>query len=373
MSEILVQGGRVIDPADNIDITGDVLIRDGVIAGVGETLHASSDAEILDARGKVVVPGLFDMHVHTYVGVGPSGFDADLHCLPAGVTTVADGGSSGSATYAGFRDYVQLKARTRTYAFINLSYVGLVGGRPMGELLHDDWIDGDGAVALAAAHPDLIRGIKVRVDERAVEDRGHLAMAHARDAAAKADLPLMVHICGSRLSLAELLAYMKPGDIITHMMTARGEANLLRDDKSLQAAREARERGVIFDVAHGRSHFPWEYAERLLEADFLPDVISSDLAAWSLDKPVVDLVTTMNKFLLLGLPLPEVIAGVTSRPAAVLGVQDVVGNLRAGTEADVTVLEWSAAPVELWDTDGQARTMPKPLKVAAVFRAGKRV
>lgn len=366
--DLVIAGGRVLDPGAGIDRRTDVGVKDGKVAALGDLSDAAA-GERVDAVGRIVAPGLVDLHAHVYWGVG-RGVDVDQDCLPRGVTTVADAGSSGSLNFPGFKRYIVEPARTRVINFLHLSYIGLVGGTPMGELIKEEWADPEGTLETIKANPGIVKGVKVRLEERAVGMRGKEIMTIAREVCAAADVPLMVHICGATDPLAELLPYFAPGDIVTHMMTGRGKAQLLEGDELIPEAVDARSRGVVFDVAHGRSHFPFRVAERLIGDGFLPDAISTDVTSLSLKGAVRDMPYIMSKHLALGMSLEDVVEASTAGPAKALGMAGEIGSLAVGREADIAVLELVDADELITDTEGQERALKQQLVPTATVRAG---
>lgn len=366
--DLVISGGRVLDPGAGIDQRTDIGVKDGKVAALGD-LSSWSATQRVNAAGKVVTPGLVDLHAHVYWGVG-RGVDVDVDCLPRGVTTVADAGSSGSLNFPGFKRYIVEPAKTRIVNFLHLSYIGLVGGTPMGELIKEEWADPDGTLEAIQANPDIIKGVKVRLEERAVGLRGKEIMTQAREVCAAANVPLMVHICGATDPLAELLPYFAPGDIVTHMMTGRGKAQLLDGETLIPEAVDARERGVVFDVAHGRSHFPFRVAERLIGDGFLPDAISTDVTSLSLKGAVRDMPYIMSKHLALGMSLEDIVLASTAGPAKALGMASEIGSLAVGREADIAVLDLVDADEVISDTEGQERALKQQLVPAATVRAG---
>lgn len=366
--DVVISGGRLLDPGSGIDQNADIGVKDGKVAAIGDLSQAST-AERVDASGQVVTPGLVDLHAHVFWGIG-RGVDVDKDCLPRGVTTVADAGSAGSLNFPGFKRFVVEPAQTRVVSFIHLSYIGLVGGTPMGELIKEEWADPDGALEVIQQNRDIVKGVKIRLEERAVGDRGKEIMIQARSLCEAAGVPLMVHICGATDPLAELLPYFAPGDIVTHMMTGRGKAQLLDDNRLLPQAVDARERGVVFDVAHGRSHFPFRVAERLIGDGFLPDAISTDVTSLSLKGAVRDLPYIMSKHLALGMTLEDVVEASTAGPAKALGMSETLGSLAIGREADLTVLELVDTDESITDTEGQERALKAQLLPRATVRSG---
>jgi dihydroorotase len=378
--DLVVRGGRVVDPAQNLDEILDVGVRYGRIAVLGRDLsHLVAPARleyppqlgttVIDARGKLVVPGLVDMHAHVYTGVCPLTVPADEACLSSGVTTVASAGDAGANTIGGFRRLIVEPSRTRVVAFLHISTIGLTGW-PEGEAHELAYLDVDKAVRAAVENSDIVVGIKVR--EQApliVAEHGLEPVRRAVAAGSRAGLPVMVHIGGAPTRLGELMDLLRPGDIITHCFTAAGNG-LTEDSQVVPEAWEARRRGIVFDVGHGFGSFAYGVAEPAVAAGFWPDTISTDLHSLSASGPVGDLPTTMSKFLALGMPLHDVISAVTTRPAAVIGRSDTVGSLAVGRTADVTVLEMSEEDVAFVDSTGERRSGERRLRVLSTLRAG---
>ena len=378
--DLVVRGGRVVDPGQNVDDVLDVGVRYGRIAVLGKDLSqlvAPTRLEyppdlgttVIDARGKLVVPGLVDLHAHVYTGVCPLTVAADEACLSSGVTTVASAGDAGANTIEGFRRLIVEPSRTRVVAFLHISTIGLTGW-PEGEAHELAYLDVDKAVRAALENADIVVGIKVR--EQApliVADHGLEPVRRAVEAGSRAGLPVMVHIGGAPTRLAEVMDLLRPGDIITHCFTAAGNG-LTEDNEVVPEAWEARERGIVFDVGHGFGSFAYGVAEPAVAAGFWPDTISTDLHSLSASGPVGNLPRTMSKFLALGMPLHDVISAVTTRPAMVIGRSDTVGSLAVGRTADVTVLETSEEEVSFVDSTGERRSGSTSLRVVSTLRAG---
>ena len=373
MYDLLLKGGRVIDPGQGIDGEMDVAISGGKVAAVSPNIPASESARVLDVSGKLVAPGLVDLHAHIYRGATSLGADVDETCLKRGVTTVVDGGSSGTDNFEGFRRWIAAGSRTRVFCFVHISSLGLTAIHRAGELANPDYADPQGVLEILRRHPDLALGVKLRATDREVGGSCLPMLEIGRRVADEAGRPLMVHIGNTVETLPRILERLRPGDIVTHCMT--GRRNGLLDDSGaiLPEAREARERGVFFDAAHGRSHFSFQVAARLLDQGFLPDTISTDLTAYSTSSVVYDLPTTMTKFVTLGLPLAEVVRLATLRPAQVLGKDGEFGTLRPGVAADVAVLEWEDGEFPLEDAVGERRTARHRLVAHLTIRNGEPV
>jgi len=318
--------------------------------------------------GRVVTPGLIDLHVHVYPGVSHYGIEPDPVCVARGVTTALDLGSAGYYTFPGFRRYVIEKAVTRILAYLNISSTGLLNA-DYNELEEVRNASPRLAAEMALKHKDLILGIKVRLTE-VLKDLDLAVLGLTRQAADAAGIPVAVHVGGMRSSLSEVVSALKPGDMVTHFMHGGENTILDQRGKIRPAIREARQRGVYFDLGHGRSSFSFEVAEKALQDGFLPDSLSSDVHVYNLHGPVFDHVTTLSKFLHLGLTLEQVIERATTRPAQIIRRPDL-GTLKVGSEADVAVLGLREGKFELLDSLREKRVAQKLLVPVATVRAGK--
>lgn len=371
--DLVIAGGTVIDPANGLHARRDLAVADGRIVAVEPHLPTSSARDVLDATDLLVVPGLVDLHVHVYWGVADLSVAADPTCLGRGVTTVVDAGSAGANTFPGFRRWVAAASVGRVLAYLNISATGQIDPF-LGELHDLRFADPERAAAVALANPDIIVGFKVRVSEMLAGPNGLAGLDRALEAGRSTDLPVMVHIGGTPFDIEEVLSRLRPGDIVTHAYTGWRPGGIVTDaGRVVAAAREARARGVRFDVGHGAGSFTWPIAEAALGDGFLPDTISSDLHRFNIASPVHDLATTLSKFLLLGLSLDEVLAMATTAPAAALGRGGGLGTLAVGAEADITVLRLEEGRFELTDSAGTTREARQRLVPAAVIRAGRQV
>ncbi len=367
--DLLLQGGRVIDPAQGLDAPRDLAISAGRIAALAADLPAADAQRVLDVSGKLVLPGLVDLHTHVYWGVCEYGIDADAHCLPHGVTTVLDVGSAGAITLPGLRRYVVEPARTRIFALLHVNTAGMF--HTVGELLGTQYLNAERTAAVAKENADIVVGIKVRLSRNVAGEHDWEGLLAARKAADLAQLPLMVHFGDSATPLSQVLDQLGPGDVLTHCFT--GKRNNILDDggRLLPAVWSAQRRGVLFDVGHGMGSFSFAVARAALEQGFFPTTISSDLHAYSLEHPVIDLLTTMTKFADLGLPLAEVVRRATFAPAQVLGQADKIGTLQPGAVADVAVVRELVGEFRLWDCGGESRVASRLLTPFLTLRAGK--
>ncbi len=372
--ELMISGGTVIDPASGLHDRRDVAIAAGRVAAIEEHIAGTSADAVIDARGALVVPRLVDLHVHVYPGVADLSVEADPTCLGRGATTVVDAGSAGANTFPGFRRWVVAPARGRILAFLNISAMGQIDPF-LGELHDLRFADPERAAAVALANPDVIVGFKVRLSEMLAGPNGLSGLERAIEAGRGTGLPVMAHIGGTTFDIEEVLARLRPGDIVTHAYTGWQPGAIVSDaGRLVPGAREARLRGVRFDVGHGAGSFTWPVAEAALADGFRPDTISSDLHRFNIASPVHDLATTLSKFLLLGLGIDEVIAMATTAPAASLGpAGSALGTLAIGAEADVAVLRLEDALFPLTDSAGTMREARQRLVPVAVVRTGLQV
>ncbi|NUT36723.1 MAG: amidohydrolase/deacetylase family metallohydrolase [Hamadaea sp.] len=362
--DLLLAGGDLLDPATGPAVRGDVAVAGGVVAAVGPHLPRDRADQVLDVTGRLVTPGLVDMHTHVYADATYWGTDPDPIAWSSGVTTWVDAGSAGAYGFAAFARQAQAYT-VGVPAFLNISAVGLTAS--VGESRELGNLDVDLAVATAAAHPGTIRGFKVRIDKHNVGAHGVEPLRRAVAAGTAAGLPVMVHIGAAPPSLADVLPLLRPGDIVTHCASgiAAGAAGFD------PAAKEAYQAGVVFDLGHGSGGFAFDVLDAQLAAGMPPHAVSTDLHARSLHGPVFDLPVTMAKMLAAGMDLADVVAAATVRPARILGLPEGVGTLTVGAPADIAVFAVLREPFVVADVHGQVRTAPLRLLNEATYRAGR--
>jgi dihydroorotase len=335
--------------------------------------------QIVDVVGQFVVPGLIDFHVHVFPGVSHFGILPDPTCLSRGVTTVLDFGTAGGLIFDGFRRYVIDEAQTRVYALLHIAGQGLIGsvGDPplLGELHDLRYCDLETVERVVKAHRDVIVGIKIRCTANLAEGGRNEAVGLdlARQAADLVGLPLVVHSPDSSLGIEHVLDRLKPGDVLTHCYHGKACGLVDQQLRVIPRVLEKLRDGVLLDVGHGFGSFDFQVARSLMEQGVLPDFISSDIHHYNLHGPVFDLVTTMDKFLHLGMNLSEVIRRVTETPARFLGREADLGTLRAGAVADLTILELQQGEFPLTDATGRTEIGQRHLEPVRVFRAGQPV
>ena len=362
--DLLIKGGRVLDPSQRLDRIMDIAVRDGKIAALETNIAASDAMDVFEATGRIVTPGLVDIHAHPRPGeVTPQ------QILSNGVTTVVDGGSRGAD---GIQDLVGVarNAPNRVRILINVSRLG---NQPSGELLNFDTANAEAARAAIRTHRDLIVGVKARLSRPLAGDRDLDTVRRAHEVTRPFGIPVMVHIGDTRSPLPDILALLREGDIVTHVYAPPPNGILDSNGRVLQQVRDARRRGILFDIGNGRNgHITWEVADRALQQDFLPDTISSDLNGAGLTDQVFDFPNVLSKFLMLGMTLDQVIARGTVNSAKAIPALKDFGTLRKGAVADISVLELAQGSFEFVDNVNTKRTGRQKLFARAVFVAGKR-
>jgi dihydroorotase len=353
--ELILKGGRVIDPSQDLDEVTDIAFAGGRVAAIGQDLKAEIGTDVRDASGYIVSPGLIDLHTHVYWGGTSLGIDADEFCRSSGVTTSVDTGSAGPGNFAGFRKHVIERSQARILAYLHISHAGIYGfdKRVMvgesGDLHLMNPID---AVEVANANRDVIIGIKVRVGLHASGTSGTVPLNIALQVADEVDLPLMVHIDHPPPSYEEVIGMMRPGDVLTHAFRPFPNAPVTAQGKVKPAVLAARERGVLFDIGHGKGSFAFKTARTMLANGFIPDTISSDVHKLCIDGPAFDQVTTLSKFLCLGMDLVNVIRASTVNAAVALKRPEL-GSLKPGSAGDATVLSVQDGKFDYVDVVGE--------------------
>ena len=375
----LIQNGEVYDGGGGAAVSVDVRVRGEAIADIGPGLPEQGDV-VIDATGLLVAPGLVELHAHVFTGMGLFAVEPEQAGLPTGVTTILDTGTSGSLAFPTFHRFVLSTAREDVFALLNISQVG-VQGHPsippfIGDLDDVRHAHVPSAVACIERFRDRILGSKVRLTAGLAGGKLENEQAGLRgaiEAASRTGLLCMVHQVASQMSAAEVLAALRPGDIYTHCYHPHPDNALNpRHADGPDTVRRARDRGILFDLGHGVGAFAWEIAEPACQQhDFWPDTISSDLHQFNLHGPVFDLPTTMSKLLHLGMPLAHVIRAATQTPAESMRLGDRFGTLRAGRQADITLLRVVRGNFELTDVLGHVRVARERLLPVAVLKRGR--
>lgn len=373
--DLLIKGGRVIDPKRGLDAVRDVAVWGGKIIRVAEDIPADSAEVVVRAEGLVVVPGLVDLHAHVYAGTGERNVAGDLsvypddHTLRSGVTTVVDAGTSGPRTFADFKQRVIDRARTRVLAWLNIVGRGMAG-RPHEQDTSD--MDPAATAIVALQYPRLIVGIKTAH----YDGPEWVAVERAVEAARLARIPVMVDFGTFRPERPYqqlVLEKLRPGDLSTHMYVGLPRSKVPLFDESgrlLPYLDQARRRGVLFDVGHGFESFAWEQVVPAVEQGWLPDTISTDLYARSMNAALKDMTTVMSKFLSLGVPLADVVAMSTWAPARAIGRPEL-GHLTVGAVADVAVLRLRTGEFGFLDVRNLRRPATQRLECELTLREGE--
>jgi dihydroorotase len=371
--DLILKGGRVIDPSQSIDRVADVAFAAGRVARVDADLRPEPGTEMRDVSGYIVTPGLIDLHTHVYWGGTSLGIDAEDFCRNSGVTTCVDTGSAGPGNFAGFRKHVIEPSAVRILAYLHISFAGIFGFSKtimVGESEELRLMAPLDAAAVADANRDLIIGIKVRVGLHASGRSGTAPLDVALQVANEVGMPLMCHIDHPPPSYEEVLARLRGGDVLTHAFRPFPNSPLDSQGKVKLAVLQARERGVQFDIGHGKGSFAFKTARGMLANGFYPDTISSDVHALCIDGPAFDQVTTLSKFLCMGMPLNDVIAASTSNAAIALKRHEL-GTLRPGSVGDATILRVHKGRFDYVDVVGEHLIGDQRIVSEGVVIAGK--
>ena len=371
--DLLIAGGRVIDPGQNLSAVRDVAILHGRVARIAENIPHAQARSVFDAADKIVTPGLIDVHSHVYEHGTPLGVNSDRVGIEAGVTTIVDSGTTGAAMFPGFRKFVIEGARTRIYALLNISTAGCCTDEIY---LDPRLIDVSAARAVIEEHRDLILGLKVRVRGRR-EDLEHdiSVMTTARELADEMGIPIMMHWSTE----PDLLAILKRGDILTHPFNppSRNYANVFgsgmtQADQVLPQILELEDRGIYTDGQLGTTHHAWEVSEKAMRQGWFPDAISTDVARYP-DGTPASVLLPMSQYLYLGMGLERIIECVTATPAAMLDYPEKIGSLEPGSPADVAILDLEEGRFTFADgrrDDSQTRELSQQFVNVATVKGG---
>ena len=355
--DLVVQGARLLSAEGEPASTVDIGVLDGTVAEVSAEVTRSARNAIA-ADGRLLTTGLVDLHTHVFPGGSYWGIHPDGIAASTGVTTWVDAGSAGAYTLASFIRTVE-RFRVRTRAFLHISGLGLTG--QTGESLVIANVDTAAAIAAVQSHRDLVCGIKVRCDVNACGPHGLEPLQRALTVAAETGLPVMAHIAYAPPGADEVLALLRPGDVVTHCCTAVA-SGLLDDGRPSAAVLAAKERGVVFDLAHGSGGFGFNVAEAFIAGGVRPDVLSTDLHARSVSGPVFDLPNVLMKAIALGFTLPEAFAAATEVPARVAGLAPRGASPRVGDQADLAL--WDLVDEEVPVADAHRGIRVSPVRIS---------
>ena len=378
--DLLIRNANVLDPSQGLTGMRDIGIRYGVIEAIGSGIAVDRAHRVMDAGGKLVTPGLIDLHCHTYPYGSAIGIPADELVAHQCTTTVVSAGDAGANNFAGFRRYAVPASRTRQFAFIHIAVAGLAGF-PVPELLNIDYAQVEVAARAVAENADMVLGIKVRMSENVIARHGLEPLKRAIKACEMSGVPakVMCHIGGvaDRELMSQILDLFRPGDVLTHCYSGAPNnagmgTNIVQDGKLLPAALAAKKRGIIFDIGHGGGSFDYTIAEAAITQGCPPDTISSDVHVFSGNSPGMPyLPWVMSKLIGLGFSMSEVVSMTTAAPARVISRIPKHGTLQIGAPADLSILEVVDGPVSFVDTrnnkrDGKVFLRPSGTIVAGV-------
>jgi dihydroorotase len=370
--DLILKGGRVIDPSQGLDGVRDVGFANGKVAAIAPSLPEGS-AQVRDVTGLIVSPGLIDLHTHVYWGGTSLGIDAEEFCRTSGVTTAIDTGSAGPGNFMGFRKHVIERSQTRILAYLHVSHAGIYGFSNtvmVGESEDIRLMDPVTAAQVADANRDVIVGIKVRVGRHASGDQGEAPLDIALQVAEETGMPLMCHIDEPPPTYEDVINKLRPGDVLTHAFRPFPNAPCTVQGTVKPAVLAARKRGVLFDIGHGMGSFSFKTARAMLANGFPPDTISSDVHALCINGPAYDQVTTMSKFLCLGMSLSDVIKASTETAAFALKRPEL-GSLKPGSAGDATLLVVDEGSFDYVDVLGEHLDGKMKIKSQGVVVGGK--
>jgi dihydroorotase len=370
--DLVIANGDVLDPGQNLRGRRDIGIKHGQIALIAPSIPADRAIQRYDAGGRLVTPGLVDLHTHYGPLVSGIGLPSDELVPISATTTAVSAGDAGANTFGALKQVAIHPSRTRLYAFVHISAIGLAGGLAVPEMLNIGYAQVEACARTLAENPDTVLGVKVRITDSVVGQNGLEPLRRALRAAEMAGkgFRVMCHIGAAPGSMADLLDLLRPGDILTHCYTGAGN-NIVQDGRVLPAALAAKHRGVIFDVGHGGGSYDFTVCEPAMMQGCPVDTISSDIHSVSINTPgYPTLPWVMSKFMALGMSLEEAVARATVEPARVIGRVPGLGTLMVGAPADVAVFDLIEGPVEFVDTRNNRRPGKVKLVPVLTVRAG---
>ncbi len=399
--DLVVRGGRVVDPARGVDGTYDVGIRDGRVVEVSPRIYGRPRRR-LDARGRLVLPGMIDTHAHVYQHVtGDFGMNPDEVGVRSGVTTLVDQGGAGALTFQGFRKFIVEASRTRVLAFISNYLVGGLSGHRYVDLYGPHGINVRETVRTIDAHRDIVKGIKCHAEIGGYSRWGIETLRLGKQASREAGVPVYVHLgqlwadeAGARIDpdevLLDVLPLLDPGDVLAHPFTKHPGAFVSRDGRVHPLIFEAMKRGARIDIGRG-GHLSFRAARIALDAGVMPFTVGADIHGYTIRRPTADnelrtiqwnsgtpiggsgvwsLTQVMNELLALGLDLVAVVRMVTANAATMLGLDGELGTLAPGAAADVSILALDEGDWTLEDSLGVQLRSTRRLRPECVLRAG---
>jgi dihydroorotase len=367
--DVLIKNGEVLDPGQGLRGKLDVAIQGDHIAAIEPGIPVQEAAKVIDATGKLVTPGLIDLHTHVYWGVSPTRLDPDVEAIKGAVCTQCDAGSADAGSFPGFRRFIIDRTASRVYSWLNIGpRTGMSADRDPRNVLQ---MNEGPTEQTIEANRDVIIGIKSFCGWNVAGPMADPNLDYAREVAYRRDVPIMVHISTGPPSIESVVDRLKGGDVLSHCFTGHDQRVVDMHGRIRPAVKAARERGVLLDIGHGEGSFSFRVAEQMLAQGESPDIISTDLHGGCVNGPTYNLVTTLNKFLALGMGLEDVILRATANPAKVIGRIEGLGALKVGGAADVSVLRYKEGRFELVDCHRIAKMLDKGLVPEMAICRGK--
>jgi dihydroorotase len=373
MYDLLLKGGSVVDPSTGLHGVHDIAVQDGKIARIAPTIPPEEATQVVDVAGHLVTPGLIDLHAHVFGGFISNGVHPDVGGVHAGVTTIVDAGSAGCATFGGFPNHIIPQCHTEIIPFLHICQTGLATNP---DIIAESSIDLEGTLRVADQYKGLIHGIKARMVSPALEIFGMEMPRLARRAARESGIKLMVHIGDTTKRydpnvIRQLLPLLDEGDILTHYFTANPGGVLDANGKLVPEARDAAQRGVWLDTAHGRMNFGFDVARRIIDQGLLPHCISTDLTVPGRLNTVHSMMEIMARFLGLGFTLEQVITMSTANPARAIAAEHRLGSLAVDRQADISVLDLREGDWVVYDVLGTGLRINKAFVPVTTVKRGQ--
>jgi dihydroorotase len=373
MYDLLLKGGTVVDPSVGLHGIHDIAVQGGAIAHIAPTIPREEASRVLEVAGKIVTPGLIDLHAHVFEGFTSNGVHPDLGGVYAGVTTLVDAGSSGCATFAGFPRHIIPQCKTEIIPFLHICQTGLATNP---DIIAESSINLESTLRVADQYKGLICGIKARMVSPALEIFGLEMPRLARRAARESGIKLMVHIGDTTQRydptvIRSLLPLLDDGDILTHYFTANAGGVLDANGHLVPEARDAAARGVWLDTAHGQRNFSFDVGRRVIEQGLLPHCISTDLTVPGRLNTVHSMTEMMTRFLGLGFTLEQVVTMCTANPARAIGMAHRLGSLAVARQADISVLDIEAGDWVVYDVLGDSLRVRQAVTPVMTVKRGE--
>ena len=373
MYDLLLKGGTVVDPSMGLHGVHDIAVQEGKIARLAPTIPPEEATQVVDVAGHLVTPGLIDLHAHVFGGFTGNGVHPDVGGVHAGVTTIVDAGSAGCATFGGFPNHIIPRCHTEIIPFLHICQTGLATNP---DIIAESSINLEGTLRVADQYKGLIHGIKARMVSPALEIFGLEMPRLARRAARESGIKLMVHIGDTTKRydpnvIRQLLPLLDEGDILTHYFTANPGGVLDANGKLVPEAREAANRGVWLDTAHGQRNFSFDVARRVIDQGLLPHCISTDLTVPGRLNTVHSMMEIMARFLGLGFTLEQVVTMSTANPARAIGAEHRLGSLAVDRQADISVLDLRAGDWVVYDVLGTSLRIDKAFVPVVTVKQGQ--